>query len=155
MRTWWRAASWWLIVSGVAACGSSPSTTTVPSTSRTTETFTATTRLGSDGGTSYGSVANFPSMTLRGAGLVDATAQFTPTAQCQFILCVCRTDGNCGTCDLKAGPGAGPTLSAEGTLMPASYYLLMGARSGGQSLCGTSVLADGLPFTYTVTVTHP
>ena len=39
--------------------------------------------------------------------------------------------------------------------MPASYYLLMGARSGGQSLCGTSVPADGLPFTYTVTVTHP
>jgi hypothetical protein len=120
-----------------------------------TETFTATTRLGPDGGTSYGSVANFPSMTLRGAGQVDATAQFTPTAQCQFILCVCRTESSCGTCDLKAGPGAGPTLTTEGTLTAGSYYLLMAARSGGQSLCGMSVPTDGMPFTYTVTVAHP
>jgi hypothetical protein len=120
-----------------------------------TETFTATTRLGPDGGTAYGSVANFPSMTVRSAGPVDATAQFTPTAQCQFILCVCRTDGDCGTCGLTAGPGVGPTLATQGTLTPASYYLLMGARFGGQSLCGTSVPAEGLPFTYMVTVTHP
>ena len=59
-----------------------------------TETFTATTRLGPDGGTSYGAVANLPSMTVRSAFRVDATAQFTPTAQCQFMLCVCRADGN-------------------------------------------------------------
>jgi hypothetical protein len=39
-------------------------------------------------------VANLPSMTVRSAFLVDATAQFTPTAQCQFMLCVCRADGN-------------------------------------------------------------
>jgi hypothetical protein len=31
----------------------------------------------------------------------------------------------------------------------------MGARFGGQSLCGTSVPAEGLPFTYMFTVTHP
>ena len=144
-----------LVVMSVVSvdCGSSSPAPSTPA--RTTETFTAVAHLGVDGGMAYGSAANYPLMTVRSTGLVEATAQFTPTAQCQFIVCICRTDGNRGTCDLKAGPGAGPTLSTQGALQPASYYLLMAGRSLGQSRCGDSVPAGGLPFSYTVTVAHP
>ncbi len=138
-----------LLAVAAAGCGSdSPS---APGSTRVTETLSATTTLLSDGSIDYPSGV-FPRIVVGQAGQVDVTATFTPTSGCRFILTLCRT--GCLASDLQSAAGPGPTLSASGALAPNTYQVLMSARMGGVSLC-TSVPAGGVPFTYTVTATHP
>jgi hypothetical protein len=145
-----------MVASVTQACSASrlPTSSTPSTPSRITETISASPRLQPEGGMGYGSRSLFPTVTVNNTGLVDATARFTPTASCPFVFCVCRADTTCGTCDLLAGPGVGPTLTVRGILAATSYNLLISARSGGRPLC-TTIPAGGVPFSYTVTITHP
>lgn len=139
----------------VVACGSNATSPAKPS-SRTTETITTTALLHPDGITVY--PTGFPTIVMRQGGQVEATATFTPTADCQFIFSICSATiaSACGTpaLELETLRGPGPTLMTSGQLAPDRYYLLMSARVGGLSLCST-VPPGGVPFAYSVTVTHP
>lgn len=146
-----------LIACATASAGCGGPATAPSAATETTETFTASARFNAVGGLNY--MTTVPAITVRNAGPVTATAQFTPTAQCQFVLCICRMDGNCpsaqATCDLQSGPGAGPTLSTEGTLVSTSYHVFMARETVGLSVCGDAAPPEGLPFSFTVIVTHP
>src|SRR5262245_15220822 len=142
------------LASSLAACGSGTTSPSAPP--RTTETVSTTATLRPDGTTAYST--GFPTIVVRQRGQVDATATFSPTADCQFIFVVCSATitSACGTpaLQLQSPRGPGPSLTASGTLSPDSYYLLMSARVGGVPLCST-VPPDGVPFSYSVSVTHP
>ncbi len=123
-----------------------------PLAGRITETFTTAPTLLPDGGVVYLAGVQIPIVVVKQAGQVDATATFSPTADCSFVFRMCR--GNCASSDLTSQPGRGPTLTVSGTLPPDSYQLLVGARSGAVPLC-TTVPVGGVAFPYTITVTHP
>lgn len=140
------------LVSFLAGCGgNSPLAPTAAPTPvpRVTETLHVNAWVYPDGGIGYPS---FPMITVRAAGLLEATATFSPTADCRFVFDVCQ--GNCQFSVLSSEPGVGPTLSVRGTVSPGVYNLLLGARRGGVPLCST-VPPGGLPLPFEITVTHP
>ncbi len=126
--------------------GPTPVPTPTPDT-RTTETRSTVAILYPDGGMGY--PEGSPSVTIGGAGLVEATASFTPVVVCQFVFVMCR--GNCRFSDLTSTSGPGPSLSVQGNLSPGTYALLLGANTGS---CGP-VPSRGVQQPYTVTVKHP
>lgn len=150
-----RATLVFALATVIVACRSNAASPVTP-TSRTTETITTTALLHPDGITVY--PTGFPTMVVRQRGQVEATATFTQTADCRFIFSMCSATitSACGTpaLELETPRGPGPTLMASGPLAPDNYYLLMSARVGGVSLCST-VPPGGVPFAYSVTVTHP
>ena len=144
------------LTSTLAACGSGTTSPSAAPPSRTTDTVSTTVTVRPDGIIAYPN--GIPTIVVRQRGRVDATATFSPTADCKFIFSVCSATvaSSCGTpaLELESPRGPGPTLTASGTLAPDTYYLVMSARLEGVSLCST-VPPQGVALSYTVSATHP
>jgi hypothetical protein len=145
-----RASAALLVAVLAVACGNKSPAPTAASIPRVTDRITSRIVVLPDGGTTYPDGP--PIVRVQTSGAVDATASFSSPIPCLFILCACQD--SCRTCALQSPQGPGPALAAAGTLSAGDYQFLLGARSGGVSLCPT-VPPGGLRFSYDLTVVHP